>query len=212
MPIRAQCQGCRQKLSATEKYAGKKIKCPKCGSPVRIPGLELVEAEEPYEDSGGAADEENFDDLGSDYGTDLEDEYDFGDESDDGSYGADISEPPPRKKKVRHKKKKKKNSPVADGSILRTVMQMIVAFRLFIAAGVVVILVVGILVSSGVVGGREEQLFVGEYGSPRTTSEWIAHLYEYEKDQLDGVHILQKRKDRYLRVTKNIENSLGDPL
>lgn len=38
MAIRVACKGCGAKLNAKDELAGKKVKCPSCGAPIRLPG------------------------------------------------------------------------------------------------------------------------------------------------------------------------------
>ena len=44
MPIRAECNGCGRKLQVKDAAAGRRIKCPDCGSVVRIPDAPSVSA------------------------------------------------------------------------------------------------------------------------------------------------------------------------
>jgi hypothetical protein len=42
MPIRVVCPNCKSKISAPDKYVGKKVGCPKCKSPVKIPSIAIA--------------------------------------------------------------------------------------------------------------------------------------------------------------------------
>jgi hypothetical protein len=44
MALHVQCAGCGAKLQAPEKLAGKRVKCPKCGQPLAVPGLQPAAA------------------------------------------------------------------------------------------------------------------------------------------------------------------------
>ncbi|MFN0051574.1 MAG: hypothetical protein ACKV0T_05245 [Planctomycetales bacterium] len=50
MPISVECPSCGKRLKAPDSAAGKKAKCPQCGTPVPIPEMvyEAEEAEESY--------------------------------------------------------------------------------------------------------------------------------------------------------------------
>ena len=38
MPIPVNCPECGKKINAPDKFAGKRVKCPKCKTPMEIPG------------------------------------------------------------------------------------------------------------------------------------------------------------------------------
>ena len=67
MPIRVECPGCKKKLTAKEKLAGKKVKCPACGIVVTIPGAPAPTAAEPqfntFEELIQAIDDGNASDI-----------------------------------------------------------------------------------------------------------------------------------------------------
>ena len=44
MPIPVRCPSCEKGLGIPDKYAGKKVKCPKCQSPIKVPAGEAVAA------------------------------------------------------------------------------------------------------------------------------------------------------------------------
>lgn len=44
MPIKADCSSCGHSFNASSKFAGKKVRCPQCKEPLRIPGKEAVAA------------------------------------------------------------------------------------------------------------------------------------------------------------------------
>src|SRR3954469_12424255 len=44
MPILVKCGGCQAKMNAPDAAAGKKVKCPKCGGVVPVPGGAAVPA------------------------------------------------------------------------------------------------------------------------------------------------------------------------
>lgn len=227
------CAGCEQKLSVAARLAGKAVKCPKCKSAVKIPAAEPDEepdivilddddlVEEDIADGDFDSEADYGDDIGDfgevlagDYGEDLA--HSFADDPGDGTGFLDADLPKKsssRKKKSKKKDKQDKPKKRRQGpGFLSTALEVIVAFRVFIIGGLGIIGLIVALLASGVLTARNEELFVGEYGDSRTTSEWVAFLYAYEKDLYDGVNISMKRKDRYLRITKNIENCVGpDP-
>lgn len=47
--IKFRCKNCTQKIGVKDEYAGRRIKCPKCGQAVRIPVPKPEPAEDPYE-------------------------------------------------------------------------------------------------------------------------------------------------------------------
>ena len=55
MSICATCSSCGAKLQAREKYAGKQVKCPKCGEPLAIPTQPKPEEPQEQEDEYGMA-------------------------------------------------------------------------------------------------------------------------------------------------------------
>ena len=41
------CEHCRQKIAARDEYAGRRVRCPRCKEPVRVPSIEAAAAPAP---------------------------------------------------------------------------------------------------------------------------------------------------------------------
>ncbi len=55
MPVSANCGKCNHKLSVRDEYAGRKIKCPKCQTPVQLPKLKTADGARPKQAVAGSS-------------------------------------------------------------------------------------------------------------------------------------------------------------
>lgn len=78
MPIRAECSECGKRVRAKDEAAGRRIKCPDCGTPIRIPAT--PDDEPPRRKKPAPRKKESYDD---DYGGD-----EYGDDGGDLDFGA----------------------------------------------------------------------------------------------------------------------------
>ena len=68
MPIRAECSECGKRVRAKDEAAGRRIKCPDCGTPIRIPATADGGGSPPRKQKKATRREESYDDYGDEDG------------------------------------------------------------------------------------------------------------------------------------------------